>query len=445
MELYATKMTQKLHVSEKKITFSILKILIVVTLCHSSIANDDIPLPAARLRSNLLKNYHSTVRPVRDQGVITGVFFRAWLYELVSIDPKSQTINMLMFQLLQWRDELLKWDPKNYSDLYGIEFDRSEIWSPDVVPYNEVGGFDIKTHDSVIPIYVNKDGDTWWMRPAEYKTTCRLDVTNFPFDTQHCTVIVGSWHYLSNEVMMVCNSCSSCSVCKREVICDSEYLRDNLWSLESKLCSEKTTEGSRGPYSTLIISFTFKRLSSFYVKNLIIPHTLILFLSTLIFFIPGEVGEKIGFGITVTLTIVVNLSIVSEFLPHSSTSYPKLYQFYLSSIVLSGLSLVLSTISVNLVFQEKQIVDEETARHTAEQDVQSAATAPSTNTDLSEIDLRDEPETPSKLNVKIAAAKLRIVNFWKYKLTRRKLDMIIGGVYFMVILLYTAIFFSSLK
>ena len=108
-------MTQKLHVSEKKITFSILKILIVVTLCHSSIANDDIPLPAARLRSNLLKNYHSTVRPVRDQGVITGVFFRAWLYELVSIDPKSQTINMLMFQLLQWRDELLKWDPKNYS------------------------------------------------------------------------------------------------------------------------------------------------------------------------------------------------------------------------------------------------------------------------------------------------------------------------------------------
>ena len=74
-----------------------------------------------------------------------------------------------------------------FADLYGIEFDRSEIWSPDVVPYNEVGGFDIKTHDSVIPIYVNKDGDTWWMRPAEYKTTCRLDVTNFPFDTQHCT------------------------------------------------------------------------------------------------------------------------------------------------------------------------------------------------------------------------------------------------------------------
>ena len=102
------------------------------------------------------------------------------------------------------------------------------------------------------------------------------------------------------------------------------------------------------------MSLTFKRLSSFFVKNLIIPHTLILFLSTLIFFIPGQVGEKITFGITVTLTIVVNLSIVSEFLPHSSTSYPKLYQFYLCSVVLSGLSLVLSTISVNLVYHDSK-------------------------------------------------------------------------------------------
>ena len=73
-----------------------------------------------------------------------------------------------------------------FSGVDSVEFDRSEIWTPDVLPYNEVGGFDDSSHDSIIRIFVFKNGRTWWLRPVDYKTTCVLDVTNFPFDTQHC-------------------------------------------------------------------------------------------------------------------------------------------------------------------------------------------------------------------------------------------------------------------
>ena len=83
----------------------------------------------------------------------------------------------------------------------------------------------------------------------------------------------------------------------------------------------------------------------------------------------------------------------------------------------------------------------ENFRYSSDRDDQ-CLTATSAN---SGIHPSDEPENQSALKVKIAVAKLRIVNFWKYKLTQRKLDMIIGGVYFFVILLYAVIFFSSLK
>ena len=94
---------------------NVLSVLLLVVFCGKVIANGDIVLPGARLRSDLLRNYHTVVRPVIDARKITYVKFKAWLYELVDINPKAQTINMLMFQGLEWEDDLLKWDPRNYS------------------------------------------------------------------------------------------------------------------------------------------------------------------------------------------------------------------------------------------------------------------------------------------------------------------------------------------
>ncbi|XP_075241730.1 acetylcholine receptor subunit alpha-like 2 [Convolutriloba macropyga] len=165
---------------------NVLSILLLVVFCGKVMANGDVVLPGARLRSDLLRNYHTVVRPVIDSRKITYVKFKAWLYELVDINPKAQTINMLMFQGLEWEDDLLKWDPRNYSGVESIRFDRGEIWTPDILPFNEVGGFDEDKYDSIIPIEMNYNGQAWWMRPVDYETTCHLDVTNFPFDSQHC-------------------------------------------------------------------------------------------------------------------------------------------------------------------------------------------------------------------------------------------------------------------
>ena len=42
------------------------------------------------------------------------------------------------------------------------------------------------------------DGYILWIRPTTYSFSCSLDLHDFPFDTQECTMIFGSWKYSSN-------------------------------------------------------------------------------------------------------------------------------------------------------------------------------------------------------------------------------------------------------
>ena len=44
-----------------------------------------------------------------------------------------------------------------------------------------------------VQIYYN--GRTKWFAPTNVKTVCKIDITYFPFDDQHCKLVFGSWTY----------------------------------------------------------------------------------------------------------------------------------------------------------------------------------------------------------------------------------------------------------
>ena len=177
-----------------------------------------------RLRLKLATDYDASARPVIFPSTLLNVSYKATMYQLVGFNTKDQTIKMLMFQRMEWIDELLHWDPADYGGLKWIRYYRNSVWTPDILAYNDVGTFDMEKYDRSIPCTVYHYGLVVWTRPVDYETMCALDVTNFPFDTQSCEIVIGSWQYFENEVNITCMPIDL-----------SSYMEDSLWTLKGQL------------------------------------------------------------------------------------------------------------------------------------------------------------------------------------------------------------------
>ena len=56
--------------------------------------------------------------------------------------------------------------------------------------------------DSTYPtnVIVSANGDCLWVPPGLFLSTCKIDITWFPFDDQKCTMKFGSWTYDSSGI-----------------------------------------------------------------------------------------------------------------------------------------------------------------------------------------------------------------------------------------------------
>ena len=85
---------------------------------------------------------------------------------------------------------------------------------------------------------------------------------------------------------------------------------------------------STGSYSTLIISFNFKRRIGYYVIQVFFPDILVVAISWIVFWLDqDDMGGRVGLGITTILTIMFLLGSVNMSLPR--VSYPKAIDWYL--------------------------------------------------------------------------------------------------------------------
>lgn len=58
-------------------------------------------------------------------------------------------------------------------------------------------GFDGTYQTNVV---VTHNGSCLYVPPGIFKSTCKMDITWFPFDDQHCDMKFGSWTYDGNQV-----------------------------------------------------------------------------------------------------------------------------------------------------------------------------------------------------------------------------------------------------
>ena len=84
-----------------------------------------------------------------------------------------------------------------YGNISKVRVTSDKIWTPDLLLYNSAELFDTTSKVNAI---IESNGNVCYLPPGVFKATCSIDVDNFPFDEQICTVKFGSWTYDESQV-----------------------------------------------------------------------------------------------------------------------------------------------------------------------------------------------------------------------------------------------------
>uniref|UniRef100_A0AAY4CFR2 Neuronal acetylcholine receptor subunit alpha-7 n=1 Tax=Denticeps clupeoides TaxID=299321 RepID=A0AAY4CFR2_9TELE len=282
-----------------------------------------------RLYTNLMKNYNPLERPVFNDSHSLTVNFSFSLMQIMDVDEKNQVLTTNIWLQLYWNDYYLQWNTSEYPGVSTVRFPDSQIWTPDILLYNSADErFDATFHTNVL---VSSTGACQYLPPGIFKSTCYIDVRWFPFDVQRCDLKFGSWTYggWSLDLQMI----------EADI---TGYIANGEWDLVEVPGRRNVRfyDCCKEPYPDVTFTVVMRRRTLYYGLNLLIPCVLISTLALLVFLLPADSGEKISLGITVLLSLTVFMLLVAEIMPATSDSVPLIAQYFATTMVIVGLSVI---------------------------------------------------------------------------------------------------------
>jgi hypothetical protein len=170
-------------------------LLLLITNFNKVFSNND----EDSLRKNIFYKYNKHVRPVKNYHDSLNVSMGLGVQNLESFNQMEETIDINLWVRMNWIDENLQWN-SSISNLTFLSVDKSYTWVPDIELLNAASLPDIYTLNGGMNLYNN--GEIMWSNPAVFKFSCGLELSYFPFDTQHCSMKFSSWIY-NNKLLLL--------------------------------------------------------------------------------------------------------------------------------------------------------------------------------------------------------------------------------------------------
>ncbi|XP_023720497.1 neuronal acetylcholine receptor subunit alpha-7 isoform X9 [Cryptotermes secundus] len=290
-----------------------------------------------RLLHTLLDHYNVLERPVANESDPLQLSFGLTLMQIIDVDEKNQILTTNAWLNLEWNDVNLRWNSSEYGGVKDLRIPPHRIWKPDVLMYNSADeGFDGTYPTNVV---VRNNGSCLYVPPGIFKSTCKIDITWFPFDDQRCEMKFGSWTYDGFQLDLQLQDDSGGDI--------SSFITNGEWDLLGvpgkrneiyyNCCPE--------PYIDITFIIIIRRRTLYYFFNLIVPCVLIASMAVLGFTLPPDSGEKLSLGVTILLSLTVFLNMVAETMPATSDAVP-LLGTYFNCIMFMVASSVVSTILI---------------------------------------------------------------------------------------------------
>ncbi|XP_021375385.1 neuronal acetylcholine receptor subunit alpha-10-like [Mizuhopecten yessoensis] len=277
--------------------------------------------------------YDNSVRPVFNSSENVVVGFGFSLIQIMDMDEKNQLLITNAWLQHTWIDERISWDAKDYNGLEVIRLPAKKLWLPDVVLYNNAD--DYTSGFMPINAMVKYNGEIFWSPPTRLRSSCKVDITYFPFDSQICKLKFGSWTYPKAQVDLVNMS---------GLVDLTTYTTNGEWMLKEYYITRNEIVYPIGndKYPDVTVIIVIQRRILYYILNIIFPCFWLNVLSVLTFCLPPDAGEKISLSITVLLSYSVFMLLVAESMPPTSEFVPLIGIYLTVSMALASISVILT-------------------------------------------------------------------------------------------------------
>ena len=121
--------------------------------------------------------------------------------------------------------------------------------------------------------------------PVKLRSSCKIDVSYFPFDDQKCLLKFGSWTYSGLQVDMVKFG---------DVVNLANYVESGEWILRSVEIERNVVYYPcclNEPYPDITFHITIRRRILYFLFNIIIPCIWLSILSLIGFWLPPDSGK----------------------------------------------------------------------------------------------------------------------------------------------------------
>jgi len=165
-------------------------------------------------------------------------------------------------------------------------------------------------------VHVHNTGRILWSFGGMFETSCAIDTTIYPFDTQTCPIVLENWAYNKRAVELVNGS---------DGVDRDNYKTNGLWEFVGSTVSVQDIKYLVQPdevYPQITFNINWQRKSRYYLLNLMLPCVFLLSISLLVFWLPPDAGEKVSLGVTILLAFSVFQLVIMDHTPENSDNTP---------------------------------------------------------------------------------------------------------------------------
>ncbi|XP_078582526.1 uncharacterized protein LOC144865581 [Branchiostoma floridae x Branchiostoma japonicum] len=262
---------------------------------------------------------------------ITISSFQARINNIVDTNEKDERVMVDISLNVDWEDPRLAWIEQEYNDIKSLFLPVTRIWKPTLLLRKNAD-----TNYKSLPaskVLVTSEGHVNWTVEALTTTTCTLDPYLFPVDTMKCPICFESSISAGEQLQCPSAERPGYNGCKTQT-----KITAGQWTVVAYL----QVEAGKG---CMMLDFT--RDPIYHIATTISPCIILAVLMVITFATPIEKSDRIGFGITILLAMVVSLVVITDFLPVKD-KMPFIAVVIIVCMGLIGLFMLFTCVIINL-------------------------------------------------------------------------------------------------